>query len=113
MMGPGFAAHVMGDFIKRGALLALVVCVGAGVALWRIYVANEMATTAEVEKDALQERLIEMQKRTAEVEKALDSMTRDATQFHDELEACQREKGVEWRERMQAVCAGYTTEVTP
>jgi phage shock protein A len=62
---------------------------------------------------ALQERITVMQKRTAEVEKDYANMLRDATQFHDELEACQREKGVEWRERMQAVCAGYTTEVTP
>jgi predicted secreted protein len=46
------------------------------------------------EKAALQERLADM--------------TRDAQQFHDELEACQLEKGTEWRERMQAVCAGYT-----
>jgi hypothetical protein len=40
-------------------------------------------------------------------------MTRDATRFHRELEACQRAKGVEWRERMEAVCAEYKFDVMP
>lgn len=30
-----------------------------------------------------------------------------------EMEACQQSKGFEWRERMQAVCVGYTAEVVP
>jgi F0F1-type ATP synthase membrane subunit b/b' len=62
---------------------------------------------------AVQERLTAVQKRNAELEEFYAGMTRSAQQFHDELEACQRAKGVEWRERMQAICAGYTAEVAP
>jgi predicted secreted protein len=43
----------------------------------------------------------------------LHKMTRAATQFHKELEACQQSKGFEWRERMQAICSGYVTDMAP
>jgi hypothetical protein len=66
---------------------------GAGFAVWRGIKLYEKVAEVRLENRTLQERLADM--------------TRNADQFHDELEACQREKGVEWRERMEAVCAGY------
>lgn len=83
--------------------------------LFALSVFEDTRVTQKVREEnrELKEWNTEMQKRTHEVEKALDGMTRDATQFHKELEACQRAKGIEWRERMQAVCSGYTAEVQP
>jgi FtsZ-binding cell division protein ZapB len=52
-------------------------------------------------------RLNQLGEENAALQERIEDMTRNANQFHDDLEACQREKGVEWRERMQAVCAGY------
>jgi hypothetical protein len=71
------------------------------------------ASLLNSENLALQKSLTGMQKRTEELEDDYASMLRNATQFHDELEACQREKGIEWRERMEATCAGYRAEVAP
>jgi hypothetical protein len=92
--------------VTVGALVAFLIGVLFGV-LFAGWQASRKAATVAV---SVQECITAMQKRTGELEKDYADMLRDATQFHDELEACQREKGVEWRERMQAVCSGYTTE---
>jgi hypothetical protein len=39
-----------------------------------------------------------MQRRIDELENLLGKMTDDAAHFHTELEACQLEKGFEWRD---------------
>lgn len=95
-------------------LLAITVfvfgAVFAGYRGYRLYVAIEEHEQKTQSESA---RIVALQKRNEELEKDYADMLRNAMQFRDELEACRREKGFEWRERMEAVCSGCRAEVTP
>ena len=45
-----------------------------------------------------------------DAKKQLDSCYESADQFHDELEACNRQKGFEWKEHMELMCYHFKEE---
>jgi Fe-S oxidoreductase len=88
------------------SILALIACCGTSVVVFAVKTASiHRAETAE-----LHQQLDAVNKQLADVTKILDSCYEAADTFREDYLKCERDKGFEWKERMELVCSHFTEE---